>query len=181
MAPNLAHAELARGLLIDSVTMSEDKKPETPAPRGKSKLVAVLLVVNVLVLAGAGATVYFVMGHSSSSARADAPTVEDHGASTLGPLIEIEPMVVNLDEEPPRFVRIAMQLELTSEEARERVEPRMVPVRSAVLLQLSGLHAGDLGGRESRETQLEALREQVNQVVGAPLVRHIYLTELVVQ
>ncbi|HJL19163.1 MAG TPA: flagellar basal body-associated FliL family protein [Sandaracinaceae bacterium LLY-WYZ-13_1] len=159
-----------------------DDKSEAPeaedAGGGKNKLLIVLVVTNLLVVLGAGAAVFFAMGSPSQSAEAET----DGEPEPVGPLLELQAMVVNLDEpERTAFLRAGFQLELSDAEAQPQVEARLVPLRSAMLLHLSGMTVEDTVGREQREQVLESLRDVANEQLGGELVRRVHFTEFVVQ
>lgn len=148
-----------------------------PEGGGKNKLIIILVVVNLLVVAGAAVAVVLAMGGSSDAGgRASAEP------ATLGPLIEIDGVVVNLDEPGgSHYLRASFQLELDGEESQEPVTARLVPIRSALMLHLSGLHVEDTQGEENRAELLETVATIANEQLGDELVRRAYFTEFVAQ
>ncbi|MFK7988930.1 MAG: flagellar basal body-associated protein FliL [Sandaracinaceae bacterium] len=151
-----------------------------PAPEGgKSKLMIVLVVTNLLVVAGAGAAVFFAMSQPTQEAEA---ADEGDAPETLGPLVEVTTLVVNLsDTEGSRYLRTSLQIESPDEESKATVESRMVPIRSALLLYLSGLTAEDFVGTEAREAILEECKARIEEQAGEGLVRNVYIGDMVVQ
>lgn len=149
-----------------------------PAPK-RSPLVLVLSLVSVVALAGSGAAVYLVVARP---AAAEAPATSEEARPEIGPLVELTPMVVNLDEQDAsRLLRVVFQLELENEADRAVLEQRLVPLRSDMLLHLSSLRVDDVQGRENRERLLEALRTRMVPILGEGVVRRVYFGELVVQ
>jgi len=157
----------------------DEAKPEAP----KNRLVIILVVVNlVVVLAAAGGVVAFTVMGGASPAPAAAAEPAPGAMRDIGPLMEVADMVVNLsDETGTRYMRAGFQFELADADRQSDVEARMVPVRSAILLHLSGLDAEGTRGRENREALLEALRDLVNEQLGGEHVRAVYFTTFVVQ
>lgn len=150
-----------------------------PAPEGgKSKLMIVLVLTNLLVVAGAGAAVFFAMSQPTQEAEAE----EGEAPETLGPLVEVTTMVVNLsDADGSRYLRASLQIEAPDEESKATVEARMVPIRSALLLYLSGLTAEDFVGTEARQAILEECQARIEEQAGEDLVRNVYINDMVVQ
>lgn len=161
----------------DPVAMAEEEAE--PAPEGgKSKLMLILVVTNLLVVAGAGAAVFFAMSQPTQEAAAE----ETDAPETLGPLVEVTTLVVNLsDAEGSRYLRASLQIEARNEEAKATVEARMVPIRSALLLYLSGLTAEDFVGSEARQAILEECSTRIEEQAGEGLVRNVYIGDMVVQ
>lgn len=157
--------------------MAEPEKQE-PELVKRSPLKLVLSLVGVLVVAGSGVIVYLSMadrGAESEAEPTDAPP-------QLGPLVELTPVVVNLDEpDATRLLRVVFQLEVGSEADQTLVTERMIPLRSDVFLYLSSLRVEDVQGREKREELLEAVRLRTVPIVGEGVVRRVYFTELVIQ
>jgi flagellar basal body-associated protein FliL len=159
----------------------ENESGAEDAKGGGKKLIVALMIVNLLVLLGAGGAVAYVVTSPGQQAQAEAPAAED-AAPQLGPLVELGAFVVNLsDSDGTHYARAGFQLELTSAEVQPQVEERMVPIRSAVMLHLSGLSVADTQGRDNRAALLEDLTELVNEQVGAEHVRRIYFTQFVIR
>ncbi len=167
--------------------MAEDKKDEGEEKKGgKGKILAIVLgVVLVVVLAGGSAAGAVVLTLANAPAPAAAAAEEAAPAGEprqMGPLMEVPALVVNLDDpDGSHFIRAGFQFELRDAEQQSVVESHLVPIRSAILLHLSGLTVEDTMGRENREALLERMLELVNEQIGSDLVTHIYFTALVVQ
>ncbi len=156
----------------------ETTEEAAPADGGKNKLIIALVVVNLLVVVGAAVAVVLVMtmGGDSETEEAEEPTNE------LGPLVEIGGIVVNLDEPGgTHYLRAGFQVEITNAEVQPQVDARLVPIRSALMLHLAGLHIADTQGQENREALLEDVTRIVNEQLGEELVRRTYVTEFVAQ
>ena len=161
----------------------EAEGAEAPPQGGKNKLVLILVVVNlVVVLAAAGGAVAFVTMGGTGSAAAEAPPEEADAPRSVGPLMEISDIVVNLeDEDSQHFVRAGFQFELSDAERQSDVEAHLVPIRSAFLLHFSGMTVDQTRGREARQQLLDDLKTIANEEIGAELVSHVYFTAFVVQ
>ncbi|MGF1465954.1 MAG: flagellar basal body-associated protein FliL [Sandaracinaceae bacterium] len=158
----------------------DDRKDEAPGARGGgSRLLLAVVAVNILVVLGGVGAVFFVMQGQAQDAEEDA-ALDD--PLEIGPLIEVDGMVVNLQEaHADRYLRCAFHLEAEDEESSADIEARMVPLRSAVLLYLTGLTLEEVHAEGAREAILTRIRELANEVIGAPVVRRAYFAEFVVQ
>jgi len=161
----------------------QDSKADAKEEAPKNRLVIILVIVNmVVVLAAAGGVVAFTALGGAANAAASDEGAAAGAMREIGPLMEVSDMVVNLsDESGTRYMRAGFQFELADGERQSDVEARMVPIRSAILLHLSGIGADEAMGRENREALLEALRDLVNEQLGGEHVRAVYFTTFVVQ
>ena len=163
--------------------MADD--PESPpangSESGKNKLIIILAVVNLLVVLGAAVAVVLVMSQQGAAAD-EPPQAQGSGVEPLGTLLILDGLVVNLDEaDGTHYLRASFQIELDDAEREAEVTARMVPIRSALMLYLSGLQLEDTQGEEKRREILERVAALANEQLGAELVRRAYLTEFVAQ
>jgi len=174
---------LARQMLIQE-RMADKDKAEDEEKGGKSKILLIVLgVLGVIVVAGgsaAGAVALTLANAPAAAAEEEAEPVDE--PRQMGPLMEIPAMVVNLDDPTgSHFIRAAFQFELADAEQQPQVESHLVPVRSEILLHLSGMSVEECMGRENRQALLDELLVLVNEQIGAEIVTNIYFTALVVQ
>ena len=163
-----------------------ENENEVSSGEGKSRGILIGMVVSVVIALGAViALVIVVTSDDDSDDPAETEEVVEETRDTdpydVGPLLEIDTLVVNLDErDATRYLRAGFRLELVSEEQVEQATGFLVPIRSAFLLYFSGLRAQEMRGLGNRERILEELRALANEVMGDDLVQHVYLTEFVV-
>ena len=165
----------------------DDKKP---ASGGSSKLVVILMLLNFVGIAGVGA--YLVLFGDSGEASAEAQSEEgeegeahDPGGDdpyTFGPLLEMEPIIVNMSGQGwGRFIRVTLHLELRNEEQTVNVQAAMVPVRNRLVIYFSELDPERTRTQGGKEEIREELVRVINDVIGAAMVRRVYYSEFVVQ
>lgn len=157
----------------------ETDEEEVPAS-GNGKLLIIVVVVNMVVVLGAAGAVFFAMQGQAQPAAAAEPEVEE--PDTIGPLVSLDSIVVNLDEsQATHYLRASFQIEVVDAEHQPQVEERLVPIRNAVILFLSSLSVEDTQGEEAREIVLDTILELGNEALGSELIRRVYFTEFVVQ
>jgi flagellar basal body-associated protein FliL len=99
-----------------------------------------------------------------------------------GPILALEPIVTNLGEpDTDRYLKVTVQLRITSEAARAEVEASLVPIRSQILMYFSSLNVADLSGAEKRRGLQGQVRRIANEAMPSSRVRFVYFTELVIQ
>jgi flagellar FliL protein len=118
-------------------------------------------------------------GHGEGAA---AETHGENHSAAGGPLLALETIVTNLSEpDSDRYLKITVQLRITSESARAEVEAYMVPIRSQILMLFSSLNLGDLRGSEAKQTLQARVKRLINETMPSSRVTHVYFTELVIQ
>lgn len=164
--------------------MSDEAAPlkpaEAPAPRS-SKAVLGLLVLN---LGASGFAVFKLL--TAHPAQAAAPPVAHHvvevsSTEITGPVVELPPFVVNLDEPgTSRYLKITLQLELFPG-ADHALEKSKQLLRDTILSHLSGLHIKDTLGAEAKERIRTDLMAKITKMVGNDKVRRMFFQDFVVQ
>lgn len=99
-----------------------------------------------------------------------------------GPILALEPIVTNLGgPDTDRYLKVTVQLRITSESARSEVEASLVPIRSQILMYFSSLSVADLTGPEKRRQMQSQVRRIANEAMPTSRIRFVYFTELVIQ
>jgi len=172
--------------------MSDKKSSEKAAPAAEEApaksggLLRTIVIVFLLIgIAGVG----FVMGGRGGGAPA-APAAADGAAAEAekeaekekekkGPIVEMEPINVNLAE--GHYLRIAVALGLSPEvKLKEPEEFDKAAASDVVLGTFSGMAMADLTSAEGREKAREHLLKALEPHYGKDVV-HVYFTEFVMQ
>lgn len=153
-------------------------KPKKPKG-GTSPLVMALLVLN---LGASGFGVFKIMT-ATPAAAAPAPVNEEKsGKEITGPVVALDPFVVNLDEPGnARYLKMTVQLELVGEKDAVIIEKSKQVIRDDVLGYLSGLHVKDTLGAGAKDAIREALMKKLESIVGEHKVRRMFFQEFMVQ
>lgn len=158
--------------------MEEEKKGTSQGP-----LVPLLLGMAVLMLLSNGAWAVFLVTQSTSSPEEEREEKVAQGRTDeVGPMVSLDPFVVNLNEPgSPRYLRVAITLELRSEGDQRPLEQRRIPLRDAILRHLSDLDTDRLQSAQDKERLRRELLALGEELFGAPLVRDAYFTEFMIQ
>jgi flagellar FliL protein len=160
---------------------SAEPKPAASAgpPAGKtSKAVLALLVFN---LAASG------VGTFKAMTRADAaPAPVEHEPpppnEISGPVVALDPFVVNLDEPgTSRYLKMSIQLEVSNPDVEAAIEKNKQLVRDDVLSYLSSLHVRDTLGSDGKDHIRRDLMTALDKDLGAGRVHRMFFNEFVVQ
>lgn len=163
--------------------MSEEaEKSAAPAVPGAKppKVVLALLALN-LAASGLGAFKLMTARPAAAAARhaepAPPPTDE-----VVGPVIALDPFVVNLDETgQSRYLKVTFQAEVHPRDGEAVLNKSKQLVRDTILSHLSGLKLADTLGAEAKAKIREDLLEKLERLVGPHKVRRLFYQEFVVQ
>jgi flagellar FliL protein len=165
--------------MSDEEPAAPPKPVDPPAGAKPSKAILGLLVVN---LAGTAFVAFKLMtAHpieaAIPAAHADAaPKVE-----VMGPVVSLDPFVVNLDEPgTSRYLKVTLRLEIAPK-TEEALTAAKEPVRDAILSHLSGLHLKDTLGAEAKDKIRGDLLAKITKLLGPEKVRRMFFQDFVVQ
>ncbi len=153
-----------------------------------SKMLIIILAVVVLLMAMMGAG-FFLMWNKMSAAVAQVQTAgepaEEENAveeDAFGPLFKLDTMIVNLaDKGGKRYLRVTMELELSSQETAAEIEKRMPMIRDSILMILPSKTYAEISTTEGKIALRNQIMTKINELLHAGSVKNIYFTEFVVQ
>lgn len=190
---------------------TEALEGEAPKKSKKKLLIIIILAVVLLgVLGGGGYFGYkWWMGRKSAPAAADnasehksegnATAAGGHGeaghgegakkdaagdAATpdTGVIVSIPPLLVNLaDPQGRRYLKIALDVEMSGKPAADELNKNMPKVKDALLLLLSSKTYDDLSTLEDKILLKKEIVERLTLVLGEQKVQRVYITEIVIQ
>ena len=152
---------------------SEDESKEVEK-KPKSNILIILLVLVVLLGAG-GAGVYFMFMKTPSGAGA-AVTKEEPVYYPMSTFL------VNLaDPGSKRFLKVVIELKLSSKEAEEECKEKDVELRDEILTELSSQESDSVVSAEDKVRLKKQLMQSLNHVLTKGKVLEIYFTDFLIQ
>ena len=107
---------------------------------------------------------------------------EGEGKKGDASLVHLVPFILNVgDTKDPRFLKLAVCLDLSAPTLAERVKTRNGAIRDAVIMIVTSKTAQDIMSAEGRLQLKDELLERINSVLGNKAVKGIYFTDFVVQ
>ena len=165
-------------------TTTANQPADKPAPTGKFKRLALIVLVGLGAAAAAAGGMYVFLGkqggHASAAASAPAPL-------PVPAFFALEPLTVNLqsDDGVQHYLRVGLSLKLTDPKAQEHLTQHMPEIRSRILLALSAKHPEELATIDGKQTlagELKKLIEEPTQPGNqSARVDDVLFTEFVVQ
>ena len=181
-----------------------DEEGAAPVPPKKSNLKWILVGVLVLFAVGGGgafAWFKFMAPHKAEAKAGDTKAsegkagegkpgegkpgeakAESPGPGTkIGPIMDMDPFIVNLADAEPRFLKVTIKLELDGAPAKAEVSERSPQVRDAILILLSSKDAQTLKPTAGKLQLRDEILQRINALLATGQARNAYFTEFVVQ
>jgi flagellar FliL protein len=169
-----------------------EAKPAAAAKSGGSKLVPALIGLNsILVVAvlavlflrgGAGGAAAGGHGEAKGGESAGHGDAKGEKGDLPGPTTRLPDFVVHLrDADADRYARVSFEIEVGSEQDKERINGFMPRIRDAFIAYLSDRTLEELRGSENIARTKTALAERLEKLAPGVKVRALYVTDLVIQ
>lgn len=169
----MADAEIKEG---------EEQKPSSP--KKKSRVGLILVIVAVLAVAGAAGAVFVIK--PAALFGGETPPEEEVAVGGLTEPMEIgvplplEPFTLNLAAgSSKRVLKIALELEMCDESAKQAAQARTAAIRDTVITYLTSKR--DVEINQDREMIKSELLRRLKSIVGDKAVKRVYFTELLMQ
>ncbi len=116
---------------------------------------------------------------SSQTAQNQPVTDMPRPATSMASLPSV---MVNLaDAAGDRYLRVGMEVEVSTPDAVRELDAQAPKVRDAIIILLSGKTYTELSSAEGKMALKNEVAARLNQILGTPRVIRIYFTEFVVQ
>lgn len=147
---------------------------------GGGKAMLGLLVLN---LAISGFVAFKVLTAHPAEAATGHHKKEDagEGAEVTGPVVALDPFVVNLDEPgTSRYLKVTFEVEVPAK-GEEVINKSKQLIRDTILGYLSGLHVKDTLGAEAKDKIRTDLMAKLTKLLGAEKIKRMFFVDFVVQ
>jgi flagellar FliL protein len=177
--------------------MADPKEAKAAAPPagaaakkpGGSKLVVILLAVNTLLTAGVLAYQFLRpagggKGASEKAEKADkaAAHAAEAKANAVGPTVRLADFTVHLrDTDADHYARVTFDLEVATDEDKNRVSLAIPRIRDVVIAYLADRSFDELRGSDALVRTKEHLLDKIKQTLPGTVVKSLYISDIVVQ
>jgi len=144
---------------------------------GKKLIIIIAVAVLLAVGGGVGGYLYFT-GDKKGAEHGEEESKENVDPKEL--LYPLDPFVVNLGT-PGKFLKINMQLELTTPSAKERLDARTPQIRDSIIILLGSKTPASVTTAEGKLRAKDEINFRLNQILGDKFVKNVYFTEFVMQ
>jgi flagellar FliL protein len=161
--------------------------PESPQQEKKKKGRLKVVLIAVVAAAIAGGVGYQLYGKTflrsseqkQETGKGQEKTVQEK--VEVGPILSLEPFIINVSGDPMKFVKISVAIELKNEKAAEQTK-KMTPVIRDIVLSVLGTKKPevfmDVGGRDAMKKELF---EGVNKLFADNGLKAVYITDIIMQ
>lgn len=149
----------------------------------KNKIFFIGIPLLIFLVVGGGLAAYFYGGFNGfRSAEAGSQQSTAQINESLGPLLKMEDLVVNImHKDTTRFLKMGITLEAKDKESSLRINNRMPQITDAVLLLVGNKNFDQIKDLQGK-LQLKAdLIAHLNSLLGSDELNDIFFTDFVVQ
>lgn len=152
------------------------------------KVIILIAAASVLLLGLMGAGFFVIWSKVSNMTPGGEPVTEQAEAAeeeakpTIGPIYSLESFIVNLAEPGgKRYLRVTMDLELSTEAVAEEITKRLPQVRNSMLMILPSKKFEEVSTIEGKNALRDEIVVTLNGFLQTGTVTNLYFTEFVVQ
>jgi len=163
-------------------------KAEESAKGGMNKKMLLLVLLALLVVGGAG---FFLMSGGepekkwkSEDRHAEAEMKAEHESDLgfIGPVIDLEPFVVNLaDPDQLRYLKVAIKLQLDRPQEETDFTIKLPAIRDALLVLLTSKESRSLRTVDGKMLVRHEIGGRVNTIMKKGKIQQVYFTEFIIQ
>lgn len=166
---------------------------EEQKKKGGSNLVLILIVVLLVVLLVGGAiAAFFLLGSDESQAAPQQmqQTSSNSGTKakrstdylTIGPMYPMSEFIVNLlSESGSRYLKVALDIELDSENLAAEMDRKKSLIRDIVIHSLSSKTFEEVSTMKGKDRLKDEIVGKINDILADGHVKNIFFTDFVVQ
>jgi len=138
------------------------------------KYIIVGIVVLIVLGAGIGGTAFFMNKSAEKKQAAVTPAI--------GPLWSMDALIVNLaDNNGERYLKLVMQMEVTSPEASKEMDIIKPKLRDSIVDLLSNKAYKDLADNIGKQRLRDEIMLRGNSMLMQGKITRVYFTEFVIQ
>ena len=174
--------------------MAEAIEEEVTEKKSGGNMVLIFIVVLlVLLLVSGGLAAFFLLGsddeamsqpqQSSKSAPMKRKTSKrSSDYLTIGPMYPMSQFVVNLlSESGGKYLKVALDIELSSEELAAEMDMKKSLVRDIIIRSLSSKTFEEVSTIKGKDRLKDEIVNQINDVLSDGQINNIFFTDFVVQ
>jgi flagellar FliL protein len=163
--------------------MAEERVQEVRADDGpvKKKGTLKILIIGDLAVVIAGGAGYFFFGKTLMGSNKPAEKQTHEEKKEVGPIVALEPFIINVSGNASKFVKISVAVELGNEKVLEHTK-KMIPVIRDMILTVLGSKAPevfmDVNGRTAIKKELF---DGINGLFRGSELKGVYITDIIMQ
>lgn len=168
----------------DAEKKKEDEGTENASAKVPKKKFIKLAIIGagIVIILGGGFAGWKLFLHKGGDEGAAAAKTEHAAKDTPGLIVAMDPFVINLaDPSEVIYLKIAVNLEVESEEMTAEIQKRMPQIRDAILMLLTSNTADDVKSTGGKLKLQDDMAVRINHFLQTGKVKAVYFTEFVMQ
>ena len=151
------------------------------------KVLIIVITIFIMLIMIMGAGFFVIMNKMSAldpnSEKGSEEVAEAEDAvDTIGPIYSLDTFIVNLaDPDGRRYLRFAVELELSSKELAQELEKRLPQIRDSILMIVPTKSVEDVHSFEGKTTLRDEIITKLNTFLVDGDIINLYFTEFVIQ
>ena len=172
-----------------------DENDEIVEKKPKGNMVLIIVVALLVpLLVGGGATAFFLLGGEDEAAPVTQTTQSDMKSDkkksskkstdglAIGPMYPMAQFVVNLlSESGNRFLKVAVDLELSDAKLQPEMDQKKSLVRDIIIRTFSSKTFEEISTLKGKDKLKEEVLNKINENLSDGYIKNIYFTDFVVQ
>jgi flagellar FliL protein len=165
----------------------EKETKEKEAPKKKKSKALIFLVLIVVLLGGVlGAAYHFygekILKKEKAEVEKEEKKVEKKGEEKAGPILTLDPFLLNLSGSLQRYAKISVSLEVKDAKTLEHAKKVVPALRDRIIYVLSSKTAENLLDVTAREAIKAEIGEKIKGLFeDEKSVKAVYITDIVIQ
>ena len=168
---------------------NKETQEEEKESGGSSKLLLIVIIVLLLILLIVGGLVaYFLLSGNNEEQpqQQEQKKVEKKkkvkNMTEIGPIYPLDQFIVNLvSNNSSRYLKCKIDLELDSPELQREADKKLPAIRDLIIRILSSKTVEEIQTAKGKEKLKEEIKRKINELLSTGEIRHVYLTEFVIQ
>ncbi len=163
--------------------MAEEQAQEIKIerPPTKKKTLLKILIVGVLALVVAAGAGYFFYGKTVLAKYQQKQSRQKETKKEVGPIVALEPFIINVSGNTSRFVKISVALELGNEKAVEHAKKLTPVIRDSMLTVLGSKTPEVFMDVNGRTAMKKELFDGVSSLFKSAELKGVYITDIIMQ
>ena len=158
---------------------------EKPSTGSKKKRLIIIGGISLLVVAIAVSVFLYMRSRGGDEESAEAGVENKHepaGNKQVKAIYPLEPFIVNIYDGPNlRYLKVKLEFEIASPEAKAEIDPFQAPMRDAILVLLSSKHMEEITVTEGKNKLRNEIMATLGKIVPPGKISRVYFTDFVVQ
>lgn len=180
--------------MAEEATEEEEKESKIKKPNSKVMLIVIIGLLVLMLIGGViGAFMLLddpaedvsassVASGQQSAMKKTSSSKRSTNLLSIGPMYPMDQFIVNLlSESGRRFLKVSLDLELSSVELSEEMDAKKSLIRDIVIRTMSSKTFEEVSTMKGKDRLKDEIVDKINEILADGMVKNIFFTDFVVQ